>query len=193
MKLGNRLPTSAGVASSRHFVRSIAQRAHQLHGLGDIAFIHGAIVAALAFRRRNSPADLPPISDNLRRRQPRLPGVPTGTCTPNQLHGVKVRHAIHAHCCSGVSGFGPAHGGVSGPPHIGSADADAGRTLAPMATAMAAPPGDRLVLYNSATQSASAISLCDSYFRRSDALVVFRSSALNSSIAVLSVVMMMPS
>jgi hypothetical protein len=52
-----------------------------------------------------------------------LPGVPAGTCTPNQLHGVQVRAAIKAHCCSGVSGPGPAHGGVPGVPHTGSADA----------------------------------------------------------------------
>src|ERR1700754_2212945 len=54
--------------------------------------------------------------------QPALPGVPTGTCTPTQLHGVQVRHATSAHCCSGLSGG--AHGGVAGPPHTaGSADA----------------------------------------------------------------------
>ncbi|UXA07178.1 hypothetical protein KXD96_03185 [Mycobacterium sp. SMC-2] len=52
-----------------------------------------------------------------------LPGVPAGTCIPNQLHGVIVRHAIRAHCCSGVNGPGPAHGGVPGVPQIGSADA----------------------------------------------------------------------
>jgi hypothetical protein len=55
--------------------------------------------------------------------QPILPGVPAGTCTPSQLHGVQVRHAINAHCCSGVNGPGPAHGGVPGVPHIGSAEA----------------------------------------------------------------------
>src|SRR6478735_5486647 len=56
------------------------------------------------------------------RHQPTLPGVPTGTCTPTQLHGVQVRHATSAHCCSGLSGG--AHGGVPGPPHTaGSADA----------------------------------------------------------------------
>jgi hypothetical protein len=54
--------------------------------------------------------------------QPTLPGVPTGTCTPCQLHGVQVRHATSAHCCWGLSGG--AHGGVAGPPHTaGSADA----------------------------------------------------------------------
>jgi hypothetical protein len=56
-------------------------------------------------------------------RQPMLPGVPAGTCMPSQLHGVHVRYAIHAHCCSGVNGPGPAHGGVPGVPHIGSAEA----------------------------------------------------------------------
>ena len=56
------------------------------------------------------------------RHQATLPGVPTGTCTPTQLHGVQVRHATSAHCCSGLSGG--AHGGVPGPPHTaGSADA----------------------------------------------------------------------
>jgi hypothetical protein len=48
------------------------------------------------------------------RHQPALPGVPTGTCNPTQLHGVQVRHATSAHCCSGLSGG--AHGGVAGPP-----------------------------------------------------------------------------
>lgn len=52
-----------------------------------------------------------------------LPGVPAGTCTPSQLHGVQVRAAINAHCCSGVKGPGPAHDGVPGVPHIGSAEA----------------------------------------------------------------------
>ena len=47
------------------------------------------------------------------RHQPTLPGVPTGTCTPSQLHGVQVRHATSAHCCWGLSGG--AHGGVAGP------------------------------------------------------------------------------
>src|SRR4029077_7068465 len=56
------------------------------------------------------------------RHEPTLPGVPIGTCTPTQLHGVQVRHATSAHCCSGLSGG--AHGGVPGPPHTaGSADA----------------------------------------------------------------------
>ena len=54
-------------------------------------------------------------------RQPTLPGVPIGTCRPTQLHGVQVRHAINAHCCSGVSEG--AHGGVPGTPHTGSAEA----------------------------------------------------------------------
>lgn len=52
-----------------------------------------------------------------------LPGVPAGTCMPIQLHGVQVRHANSAHCCSGVNGPGPAHGGVPGAPHTGSAEA----------------------------------------------------------------------
>ncbi|PIJ34916.1 hypothetical protein BMW24_010510 [Mycobacterium heckeshornense] len=42
--------------------------------------------------------------------------MPAGTCIPSQLHGIHVRHAMNAHCCSGVSGLGPAHG-TSGPPH----------------------------------------------------------------------------
>jgi hypothetical protein len=53
-----------------------------------------------------------------------LPGVPAGTCMPTQLHGIIDRHAMNAHCCSGVNGLGPAHGGVPGAPQIGSADAD---------------------------------------------------------------------
>ncbi len=52
-----------------------------------------------------------------------LPGVPAGTCMPSQLHGNIERHAIKAHCCSGVRGLGPAQGGVPGVPQIGSADA----------------------------------------------------------------------
>ncbi|HTA45037.1 MAG TPA: hypothetical protein VK789_21470 [Bryobacteraceae bacterium] len=52
-----------------------------------------------------------------------LPGVPAGTCIPSQLHGIIDRHAMNAHCCSGVNGPGPAHGGVPGAPQIGSADA----------------------------------------------------------------------
>ena len=73
--------------------------------------------------------------------RPILPGVPTGTCMPSQLDGVQVRHAISAHCCSGVSGLGPAQGGVSGPPHtLGSAAtlAEAAKLPAPIASAMAA-------------------------------------------------------
>ncbi|MDM3976772.1 hypothetical protein QRB36_21635 [Mycobacterium marseillense] len=50
-----------------------------------------------------------------------LPGVPAGTCTPSQLHGIIDRHAMNAHCCSGVSGPGPAQGGVPAVPHTGSA------------------------------------------------------------------------
>lgn len=52
-----------------------------------------------------------------------LPGVPAGTCIPSQLHGTIDLHAISAHCCCGVNGPGPAHGGVPGTPQIGSADA----------------------------------------------------------------------
>ena len=63
------------------------------------------------------------------RHPPTLPGVPTGTCTPTQLHGVHVRHATSAHCCSGLSGG--AHGGVPSPPHTaGSADATPASTQA---------------------------------------------------------------
>ena len=36
------------------------------------------------------------------RHQPTLPGVPPGTCRPTQLHGVQVRHATSAHCCSAL-------------------------------------------------------------------------------------------
>jgi hypothetical protein len=34
------------------------------------------------------------------------------------LHGIIVRQAVNAHCCSGLSGLGPAHG-LSGLPQIG--------------------------------------------------------------------------
>ena len=43
---------------------------------------------------------------------------------PSQLHGIIDRHAMNAHCCSGVNGLGPAHGGVPGAPQMGSPDAD---------------------------------------------------------------------
>lgn len=66
-----------------------------------------------------------------------LPGVPAGTCIPSQLHGVMVRHAIRAHCCSGVNGPGPAHGGVPGVPQIGSADAIGKPAKLPMAVSNA--------------------------------------------------------
>lgn len=55
-----------------------------------------------------------------------LPGVPAGTCTPSQLHGIIERQAMNAHCCSGVNGPGPAQGGVPAVPHIGSAAAGGG-------------------------------------------------------------------
>src|SRR5260370_32755805 len=71
--------------------------------------------------------------------QPKLPGVPTGTCIPSQLHGSNDRHAMSAHCCSGVNGLGPAHAGVSGVPQIGSADAGGGpaKLAAPGESALA--------------------------------------------------------
>ncbi|ORA07730.1 hypothetical protein BST14_26590 [Mycobacterium arosiense ATCC BAA-1401 = DSM 45069] len=66
--------------------------------------------------------------------------MPAGTCTPSQLHGIIDRHAINAHCCSGVRGLGPAHGGVPGTPHTGSADAGGAQAKAAVAisNAMAA-------------------------------------------------------
>lgn len=62
-----------------------------------------------------------------------LPGVPAGTCTPSQLHGIIDRHAMNAHCCSGVNGLGPAQGGVPGAPQIGSADASGAYAKVPAA------------------------------------------------------------
>jgi len=65
--------------------------------------------------------------------QPQLPGVPAGTrmLIPGaQLHGVQVRHAISAHCCSGVNGDGPAHG-TAGEPHgsgISLCDSSSGKS-----------------------------------------------------------------
>lgn len=56
--------------------------------------------------------------------------MPAGTCTPSQLHGIIDRHAMNAHCCSGVNGLGPAHGGAPGAPHTGSADAGGAQTYA---------------------------------------------------------------
>lgn len=77
---------------------------------------------------------------------PKLPGVPVGTCIPNQLQGVQVRQAIHAHCCSGVIGFGPAHGGMPGVPQIGSADAVPAKPLRVAAMATVAASNNRLAL-----------------------------------------------
>jgi hypothetical protein len=45
-----------------------------------------------------------------------------------QLHGVQVRAAISAHCCSGVNGDGPAHG-TSGLPHPGPGGGQHSREL----------------------------------------------------------------
>lgn len=69
-----------------------------------------------------------------------LPGVPAGTCIPSQLHGIIDRHAMNAHCCSGVNGLGPAQGGVPAVPHIGSAAAggDAANVATAIIGAMAA-------------------------------------------------------
>ncbi|MCV6965966.1 hypothetical protein H7J50_19435 [Mycobacterium intermedium] len=67
--------------------------------------------------------------------------MPTGTCTPSQLQGSQVCHATSPHCCSGVSGLGPAQGGVAGPPQtLGSADATPkfAKVVAPIANVMAA-------------------------------------------------------
>jgi hypothetical protein len=76
---------------------------------------------------------------HLARHQPTLPGVPTGTCTPTQLHGVQVRHATSAHCCWALRGG--AHGGVAGPPHTaGSADAAPTPTQAPALIEAATAP-----------------------------------------------------
>ncbi|WP_422265409.1 hypothetical protein [Mycobacterium sp.] len=55
--------------------------------------------------------------------------MPWGTCWPSQLQGIIVRHAVNAHCCSGVRGLGPAHG-LSGLPQIGGSAWAAG--AAPM-------------------------------------------------------------
>jgi hypothetical protein len=51
------------------------------------------------------------------------------------LQGIIVRHAVNAHCCSGVRGLGPAHG-LSGLPQIGGSAWAAGAT--PMNIAAAA-------------------------------------------------------
>src|SRR5947209_4152852 len=69
-----------------------------------------------------------------------LPGVPAGTCIPSQLHGIIDRHAMNAHCCSGLNGPGPAHCGPPGAPQIGSADAGgkAAKAAAAITSTMAA-------------------------------------------------------
>ncbi len=69
-----------------------------------------------------------------------LPGVPAGTCIPSQLHGIIDRHAMNAHCWSGVNGLGPAQGGVPAVPHMGSAAAggDAANVATAIIGAMAA-------------------------------------------------------
>jgi hypothetical protein len=54
------------------------------------------------------------------------------------LQGIIVRHAVNAHCCSGVSGLVPAHG-LSGVPQMGgSAWAAGAAPIKPNATAAAA-------------------------------------------------------
>ncbi|OBE99015.1 hypothetical protein A5775_07720 [Mycobacterium sp. 852002-10029_SCH5224772] len=66
--------------------------------------------------------------------------MPAGTCTPSQLHGIIDRHAMNAHCWSGVNGLGPAQGGVPAVPQIGSADAggDVANVTTAISGAMAA-------------------------------------------------------
>jgi hypothetical protein len=54
------------------------------------------------------------------------------------LHGVQVRHAISAHCCSGLSEG--AHGGVPGTPHTGSAEATPTPTKPPKLIEAATAP-----------------------------------------------------
>lgn len=62
---------------------------------------------------------------------------------PAQLHGVQVRHANKAHCCSGVSDG--AHGGVPGTPHTaGLADAAPMPMLPPMPIEAATAPTIRI-------------------------------------------------
>jgi hypothetical protein len=99
----------------------------ELVGVVFMVCLARVVVVGGVDRSRNVSA-IPAFADDdenvvhFARHQPTLPGVPTGTCTPTQLHGVQVRHATSAHCCSGLSGG--AHGGVPGPPHTaGSADA----------------------------------------------------------------------
>jgi hypothetical protein len=41
------------------------------------------------------------------------------------LQGIIVRQAVNAHCCSGLSGLGPAHG-LSGLPQMGGSACAAG-------------------------------------------------------------------
>jgi hypothetical protein len=53
------------------------------------------------------------------------------------LQGIMVRHAVNAHCCSGVSGLGPAHG-LSGLPQIGGSACAAGAAPIKPYTAAAA-------------------------------------------------------
>jgi len=52
------------------------------------------------------------------------------------LQGIIVRHAVNAHCCSGVRGLGPAHG-RSGLPQIGGSAWAAGAALMNIAAAAA--------------------------------------------------------
>src|SRR6476646_6716673 len=107
-------------------------------GLVGVVFVVclACVVFAGGIHRPRNVFAIPAFADDdenvvhFARHQPTLPGVPTGTCTPCQLHGVQVRHATRAHCCSGLSGG--AHGGVAGPPHTaGSADAAPTSTQAP--------------------------------------------------------------
>src|SRR6478672_1648644 len=90
-------------------------------GLVDVVLLVclACVVVAGGVNRARDVFAIPAFADDdenvvhFARHQPTLPGVPIGTCTPTQLHGVQVRHATSAHCCSGLSGG--AHGGVPGP------------------------------------------------------------------------------
>jgi hypothetical protein len=53
------------------------------------------------------------------------------------LQGIIVRQAVNAHCCSGLSGLGPAHG-LSGLPQMGGSACAAGAApIKPYAAAAA--------------------------------------------------------
>ena len=77
---------------------SLVNRHDGLVGVVFVVCLARVVFAGGVDRPRNVFA-IPALADDdenvvhFARHQPTLPGVPIGTCTPTQLHGVQVRHA----------------------------------------------------------------------------------------------------